>query len=73
MKEGRAQILILRSLNRRNLQDSTHERVLNHLLNIEDFEQAEKRAEELIGIIDDPMNIEADIIAYLDELEKQRL
>lgn len=70
MKEGRAQILILRSLNKKDLQDSTHEKVLNHLLNIKNFEEAEKRAEELIKIIDDPRNTEADILSALEKMER---
>ena len=70
MKTGRYQILILRSLNKRNLQNSTHEKVLNHLLSIKDYGESEKRAEELIGIIEDEKNTEADIISILEKMEK---
>ena len=70
MKEGRSQILILRSLSNRDLQRSTHEKVLNHLMSIKDFEKAEKRAEELIKIIEDEQNTEADILSQLEKMEK---
>lgn len=67
MKTGRFQILILRSLNKRDLQRSTHEKVLNHLLSIKDFKESEKRAEELIKIIEDERNTEADIVRLLEQ------
>ena len=70
MKEGRSQILILRTLSKRDLQRSTHEKVLNHLVNIKDFEKAEKQAEELIKIIEDERNTEADILLKLEKMEK---
>ena len=70
MKTGRFQILILRSLNKRDLQHSTHEKVLNHLMSIKDFEKAEIRAEELIKVIEDERNTEADIVRILEQMEK---
>ena len=70
MKDGRSQILILRSLNKRDLQRSTHEKVLNHLVNIKNFKKAEQRAEELIQIIEDPQNTEQDILLKLERIEK---
>ena len=70
MKEGRSQILILRTLSKRDLQRSTHEKVLNHLVNIKNFEKAERRAEELIEIIEDEKNTEADILSALEKMEK---
>ena len=70
MKEGRSQILILRTLSNRDLQRSTHEKVLNHLVNIKNFEKAEERAEELIKIIENPANTEADILLHLEKMEK---
>ncbi len=75
MKEGRAIILILRSIKKRGLQESTDERIFQHLLNIARNEApggqaTEKRAEELIRIIEDERNTEADILTKLKELEK---
>ncbi|MBR2019604.1 MAG: hypothetical protein IKA05_04325 [Clostridia bacterium] len=70
MKEGRSQILIVRSLYNRELQRSTHEKVLNHLVSIGNFEKAEQRAEELIKIIEDERNSEAEIIAYIEKMEQ---
>ena len=76
MKEGRAVILILRSIKKRGLQESTDERIAQHLLKIARSEPpegqaTEKRAEELIGIIEDERNTEADILAILDQLESE--
>ena len=71
MKEGRAVILISRSIKKKGLQESTEERILQHLLNTERGEATEKRAEELIGIIEDPANTEADILLALQRMEKQ--
>ena len=70
MKEGRAVILILRSIKKRGLQESTDERIFQLLLNTERGEATEKLAEELIGIIDDERNTEADIISMLEKMEK---
>ena len=66
MKEGRSQILILRSLIRKDLQDSTRKKVLQHLLSIKDDLKAEKRAEELIKIIDSAAS-EEEILKALKE------
>ena len=70
MKEGRAVILILRSIKKRGLQESTDERIFQLLLNTEKGEATEKLAEELIGIIEDEKNTEADIISMLEKMEK---
>ena len=70
MKEGRAVILIWRSLKKRGLQESTEEKILQHLLHTEKGEETEKRAEELIKIIEDERNTEADILTKLKELEE---
>lgn len=76
MKEGRAVILILRSIKKRGLHESTDERIFQHLLNIArnepmEGQATEKRAEELIRIIEDERNTEADIITILEKMEKQ--
>ena len=70
MKEGRAVVLILRSIKRKGLQESTDERIFQLLLNTEKGEATEKLAEELIGIIEDEKNTEADIISMLEKMEK---
>ena len=70
MKDGRAIILILRSIKKRGLQESTDERIFQLLLNTERGEATEKLAEELIGIIEDEKNTEADIISMLEKMEK---
>ena len=70
MKDGRAIILILRSIKKRGLQESTDERIFQLLLNTEKGEATEKLAEELIGIIEDEKNTEADIISMLEKMEK---
>ena len=70
MKEGRAVILILRSIKKRGLQESTDERIFQLLLNTEKGEATEKLAEQLIGIIEDEKNTEADIISMLEKMEK---
>ena len=70
MKEGRAVIFILRSIKQRGLQESTDERIFQILLNTERGEATEKRAEELIEIIEDPRNTEADILSLLEKMEK---
>ena len=70
MKDGRAIILILRSIKKRGLQESTDERIFQLLLNTEKGEATEKLAEELIGIIEDEKNTEADIISILEKMEK---
>ena len=74
MKEGRGRILITRSIDKKGLQLSTVERILNHLHSISrkyGGDAADKRAEELIGIIEDPANTEADILLALQRMEKQ--
>lgn len=70
MKEGRAVILISRSIKNKGLQESTEMKILQILLNTERGEAPEKRAEELIKIIEDERNTEADIIAILEKMEK---
>ena len=73
MKEGRAIILILRSIKNKRLQESTDERIFQHLLSIGKKygeEAAEKRAEELMKIIDDPKNSEEDILKALEAMEQ---
>ena len=70
MKEGRAVILISRSIKNKGLQESTEMKILQILLNTERGEAPEKRAEELIQIIEDERNTEADIIAILEKMEK---
>ena len=70
MKEGRAVILISRSIERKGLRESTERKILQLLLNTERGEATEKLAEELIGIIEDEKNTEADIISMLEKMEK---
>ena len=70
MKEGRAVILISRSIKKKGLQESTEEKILQHLLHTERGETTERRAEELIKIIEDKRNTEADILTKLQELEE---
>ena len=70
MKEGRAVILISRSIKKKGLQESTEEKILQHLLHTERGEATEKRAEELIKIIEDEQNSEADILQALEKMEK---
>lgn len=70
MKDGRAVILIWNSLQSKGLQESTKLKILNYLRSIKDREATEKRAEELIHIIDDPKNTEADILSILEKMEK---
>ena len=70
MKEGRAVILISRSIKKKGLQESTEEKILQHLLHTERGEATEKRAEELIKIIEDERNTEADILSALEKMEK---
>ena len=70
MKEGRAVILISNSIKKKGLRVSTEEKILQHLMNTEKGEATEKRAEELIKIIDDPRNTEADILSALEKMER---
>ena len=73
MNEGRGRILICRTMNERISQKSTVERILNHLSRISKKyggEAADKRAEELIKIIEDEKNTEADILSYLEKMER---
>lgn len=70
MKEGRAVILISNSIKKKGLRVSTEEKILQHLMNTESGEATEKRAEELIKIIDDPRNTEADILSSLENMER---
>ena len=70
MKEGRAVILISRSIRNKKLQESTEERILQHLLHTEKGEATENRAEELMKIIDDPKNSEEDILKALETMER---
>ena len=68
MKEGRAVVLILRSIKRKGLQESTDEKIFQILLNTERGEATEKKAEELIEIIENPKNTEADILKILETM-----
>lgn len=73
MTEGRGRILIARSFRKKDLQKNTVEKILNHLSNISakhGGEEADKRAEELIAIIENPKNTEADILSLLETMEK---
>ena len=73
MMQGRGRILIARSFRKKNLQKNTVEKILNHLSSISKkygAEAADKRAEELIEIIEDPRNTEADILSLLEKMEK---
>ena len=72
MMEGRGRILISRSFRKKDLQKSTVEKILNHLSSISKKyggETADKRAEELIVIIE-KANTEADILLSLEKMEK---
>jgi len=71
MKDGRAAILILSSIKKKGIQESTERKILQLLLNTEKGEATEKKAEELIKIIEDPNNSEADILKHLEKMEKQ--
>lgn len=70
MRDGRAVILISHSIKKKGLRVSTEEKILQHLMNTEKGEATEKRAEELIKIIDDPRNTEADILSALEKMER---
>lgn len=73
MKEGRGRILICRTMSERISQKSTVEKILNHISNISKTkgpEAADKRAEELIKIIENEQNTEADILSALEKMEK---
>jgi hypothetical protein len=72
MMEGRGRILISRSFRKKDLQKSTVEKILNHLSSISKKyggEAADKRAEELIVIIE-KANTEADILSSLEKMER---
>ena len=72
MMEGRGRILISRSFRKKDLQKTTVEKILNHLSSISKKyggEAADKRAEELIVIIE-KANTEADILLSLEKMEK---
>ena len=72
--EGRGRILIARSFRKKDLRKITVEMILNHLSSISKKyggAAADKRAEELIRIIEDERNTEADIISMLEKMEKQ--
>ena len=71
MKDGRAVILISNSIKKKGIQESTERKILQLLLNTERGEATEKKAEELIKIIEDPNNSEADILKHLEKMEKQ--
>ena len=71
MKDGRAVILILRSIKQKGLQESTDEKIFQVLLNTERGEATEKKAEELIKIIDDPKNTEEELLLILEKMEKR--
>ena len=69
MQEGRGRILIVRSLYNRDLQKSSVEKVLNYLNDVNEKhggEEADKKAEELMRIIDDSKNSEMVILKILD-------
>ena len=70
MKEGRGRILICRTMNEKVSQKSTVEKVLEHLSSIskkQGGEAADKRAEELIKIIDSATS-EEEILKALQEV-----
>ena len=70
--EGRGRILISRSFRKKDLLKSTVEKILSHLSSISKKyggEAADKRAEELIVIIE-KANTEADILSSLEKMEK---
>ena len=71
MQEGRAIILILRSIKQRGLQESTDEAIGRLLLNTPKGEAREELATKLIQIIEDENNTEQDILNYIDTMEKQ--
>ena len=71
--EGRGRILIAHSFCKRNLQKNTVEKILHHLRCISmkyGGSEADKRARDLMPIIEDERNTEADIIAILEKMEK---
>jgi len=68
MKDGRAAILISGSMREKGLSDSTCERIIQLLMKTERGEATEKRAEELIGIIEDENNTEEDIRAVVEKM-----
>lgn len=70
MKEGRAVILISRSIKKKGLQESTERKILQDLLSTQRGEKTEQRAEELIKIIENEQNTEADILSALEKMEK---
>jgi len=70
MKDGRAVILISRSIKNKGLQESTEEKILQHLLHTEKGEATEKRAEELIGIIESDKS-EEEILRIVEQMEKE--
>lgn len=75
MKDGRAVILISRSIKNKGLQESTEEKILQHLLNIarsepKEGQATEKRAEELIEIIESDKS-EEEILQIVEQMEKE--
>ena len=70
MKDGRAVILISGYIREKGLQVSTEKKILQLLLRTPAGEATERKAEELIHIIEDPKNTEEDILFILEMMEK---
>ena len=71
MKEGRSRILIIRSLKRMDLQESTVERVLSLITNIykkHGEEAAEQKATELMAIVDSS-ETEQELLQKLNQMK----
>ncbi len=70
MRDGRAVILISKSIWKRNLQENTEEKIYRLLLNTKAGKAREELAEKLIGIIENPENSEADILKIMKKMSK---
>ena len=71
MKEGRSRILIIRSLDTKDLQQSTVERVLSIIMNTHKKhgeEAAEQKATELMKIVDS-IQTEAELLNKLNQMK----
>ena len=71
MKEGRSAILIIRSLKRLHVQDTTAERVLSIILDTRKKlgeEAAEQKATELMEMVDSSKT-EAELLQKLDKMK----
>ena len=75
MKDGRARILIIRSLNKKGLQESTVKRVLSIILHTHKThgeEAAEQIATELIKIVESS-DTEDELLQKLDQRFTERI